>query len=185
MDLAEGVAHFVDNQRKLAVGAMAKIDRQRIEGVAEQARVTQKPHASAIQIDAALGRATPGVKPQARSVALAVIGLVETVERRAVDAEQGRLPVRGVKPVEIDQQAHDAVAEAMPHRLETGMHHLAEIKRGRGVEPIALGYGSGGFIRHRHSAACASSGGGARHGTTAPSASATARPDRNPSSWNP
>ena len=62
-----------------------------------------------------------------------MIGLVETVERRAVDAEQRRLPVGLIEPVEIDQQAHDAIAEAMAHRLQPRMHHLAEIKRGRGV----------------------------------------------------
>ena len=59
-----------------------------------------------------------------------MIGLVETVERRAVDAEQRRLPVGLVEPVEIDQQAHDAVAEAMGDRLQPRMHHLAEIERG-------------------------------------------------------
>jgi hypothetical protein len=42
-----------------------------------------------------------------------VIGLVEAVERGTVYAEQRRLPVRGVEPVEVDQQAHHAIIEAM------------------------------------------------------------------------
>jgi hypothetical protein len=37
------------------------------------------------------------------------------------------LPVRRIEPVEIDQQAHDAIAKAMPHRLEARMHDIAKI----------------------------------------------------------
>src|SRR6202035_1335917 len=100
-----------------------------------------------------------------------VIGLVETIERSPVHAKQGRLTIRGVKPVEIDQQAHHAVAKAMSHRLEAGMHDLAKVKRG-GID-LVLALGSfAGRIRHGYSAACASSGGASRHGTAAPSASA-------------
>jgi len=46
-----------------------------------------------------------------------MIGLPETVQRRAIDAEQRRLPVCGPEPVQIDQQAHDPIAEAMAHGL--------------------------------------------------------------------
>ncbi len=70
----------------------------------------------------------------------------------------------------------------MAHRLQPRMHHVAEVKRGRNVLGIAIDFGFGGWLGHRYSAACASSGEGARHGTAAPNASATARPDRNPSS---
>src|SRR5690349_13140026 len=35
VDLAKGVADFVDDEREGAVGAVAKVDRQRIEGEAE------------------------------------------------------------------------------------------------------------------------------------------------------
>ena len=57
MDVAKGVAHFVDQQRQLAVGAIAEIDGQRIEGVAEQAGIAEQQHPSAREVDAALGRA--------------------------------------------------------------------------------------------------------------------------------
>ena len=60
-----------------------------------------------------------------------MVGLVEAVERRAVDAEQRRLPVRVRQPVEIDQEAHHAIAEAMAHRLQPRMHDLADVKRRR------------------------------------------------------
>src|SRR4051812_12251750 len=112
-----------------------------------------------------------------------MVGLVETVERRAVDAKQRRLPVCVRQPVEIDQEGHHAIAEAVTDRLQPRMHDAADVKRGS--------LGSDGFPRfdwpcaHDYSAASASSCGGSRHGATAPSASATARPDRNPSSWNP
>ena len=57
MDVAKGVAHFVDQQRQLTIGAIAEIDRQRIEGVAEQAGIAEQQHPSAREVDAALGRA--------------------------------------------------------------------------------------------------------------------------------
>src|SRR6185295_19547274 len=107
-----------------------------------------------------------------------MVGLVETVERRTVDAEQRRLPIRVRQPVEIDQEAHHAIAEAMAHRLQPRMHDVTDIKR-RGVGVIARI-----LCAHDYSAASASASGGSRHGAIAPSASATARPDRNPSSWN-
>ena len=59
-----------------------------------------------------------------------MIGFVEAVERAPVDAEQQRLPVGDLEPIEIDQQAHHAIAEAMSDRLEAGMHDLANVKRG-------------------------------------------------------
>jgi hypothetical protein len=64
-----------------------------------------------------------------------MVGLVETVERRAVGAEQRRLPVRVRQPVEIDQEAHHAIAEAMTHRLEPRMDDAADVKH-RGVGAI-------------------------------------------------
>src|SRR5580692_615486 len=185
VDIAEGVADLIDDQGKRPVSAIAEIGRQRVEGVAEQPRIAQQQHPSAAEVDAAIRRAVLRVQAQVRPVAFAVIGLVKTVERRPVDAEQPALPVRGVEPVEVDQEAHDAVAEAMADWLEPRMHHLAEIKRGRGFDGMANGLGFGGWSGHGYSAACASSGGGARHGTDAPSACATSSPDRKPSSWKP
>ena len=44
MDIAKGVAHFVDHERQLAIGAIAEIDRQRIEGIAEQAGIAEQQH---------------------------------------------------------------------------------------------------------------------------------------------
>src|SRR6266481_2641107 len=113
-----------------------------------------------------------------------MIFLVEAVERRAIDAEQARLPIGLAEAVEIDQEAHDAIAEAMADRLQAGMHHLAKIKRDR-LRRVGRHLVFGALVLHRYSAACASSGGGSRQGATAPSASATASPDRNPSSWKP
>ena len=104
MDVAKGVAHFIDQQRQLAIGAIAEIDRQRIEGVAEQAGIAEQQHPPARR---GRCRARPreccAQARKRRSVALAMVGLVKTVERRAVDAEQRRLPVRVRQPVEIDQ----------------------------------------------------------------------------------
>src|ERR1700719_2124379 len=116
-----------------------------------------------------------------------MIFLVEAIERRVIDAEQARLPIRLAEPLEIDQEAHDAIAEAMADRLQAGMHHLAKVKRVR-LRRVARHHGFGALaffdvlVLHRYSAASASSGGGSRHGATAPSVSATVSPDRNPSS---
>src|SRR5882724_10121604 len=106
-----------------------------------------------------------------------MILFVKAIERRAIDAEQRGLPVRGLELVEVDQQAHDAVAEAVADRFEPRMHDLADIKRG-GV----VCFGVRGWYAHRHSAASENRKASVRHGTVAPSASATARPERNPSS---
>jgi hypothetical protein len=95
-----------------------------------------------------------------------VIGLVEAVERGPVYAEQRRLPVRGVEPVEIDQQAHHAIIEAMADRLQARVHHLAKVERG-GSNPAATRFGFGRLIGHGYSAACASPRSGPRHGAAA------------------
>src|SRR5277367_5720446 len=110
-----------------------------------------------------------------------MVFLVETIERRSVDAEQARLPIRLTEAVEIDQEAHDAIAEAMTDRLQARMHHLAEVKRGR-LGRVARHHRFDVLALHCYSAACANSGGGCRHGAMAPSDSATASPERNPSS---
>src|SRR5580704_5972254 len=109
-----------------------------------------------------------------------MILFVKAVERAPVDAEQGRLPVRFVEPAEVDQQAHDAIGEAMAHRSEPRMHHVTDIEC-CGVIVMRLGR----VVAHGYSAASANSGGASRHGATAPSASATASPDLSPSSWKP
>src|SRR5258708_13499500 len=108
-------------------------------------------------------------------------GFVETIEGGAIDAEQAGLQIRLAEPVEIDQQAHDAIAEAMTHRLEARMHHLAKIKRRR-LGGVARHLRLGDLVLHCYSAASASSGGGSRQGATAPSDSATASADLSPSS---
>src|SRR5476651_137462 len=67
-----------------------------------------------------------------------MVFLAETIKRRAIDAEQARLPIRLAEAVEIDQKAHDAIAEAMTDRLQARMHHLAKIERrqlGRWLPP--------------------------------------------------
>ena len=64
MDIAKRVAHFIDQQCQLTIGAIAEIDGERIEGVAEQAGIAEQQHPSAREVDAALGRAMLRVGPQ-------------------------------------------------------------------------------------------------------------------------
>ena len=71
VDVAEGVADLVDDQRQLAVGAIAEIDRQRIEGVAEQPRDSTA---------AARGRRSGRCRARPRSAA----------RRRAATSRRGR-----------------------------------------------------------------------------------------------
>jgi len=80
-----------------------------------------------------------------------VVGLIETVKGRPVHAEQSGLPVRHIEPVEIDQQAHHAVAEAMALWFEARMHDLAEVKRRTGVGYGVTGFGFGGSSAHGES----------------------------------
>src|SRR4051812_5428016 len=176
VDIAKGVADLVDHQRELATAAIAEIDRERIEAEPEQPGITQEQHPPAGEIDAMPGGAALYIEAQRRSVALTVIGFPETVERRAIHAEQRRLLVGFVQPVKIDQKAHHPIAEAMAHRFEPRMHDFAEVERGGMSGDVVDPLG------HRYSAASASSGGASRHGAVAPSASATARPERSPSS---
>jgi hypothetical protein len=49
------------------------------------------------------GAAALRIGAERGAIAFAMIGLVEAVERRAVDAEQRGLPVGLIEPVEIDQ----------------------------------------------------------------------------------
>ena len=51
MDIAEGVADLLNDKGEGPVGAIAEIDRQRIEGVAKQPGIAQKQQASAGQVD--------------------------------------------------------------------------------------------------------------------------------------
>ena len=59
-----------------------------------------------------------------------MINLVKAVKRPSVDAEQGRLPVGHLEAIEIDQQAHHAIAETVSDRFEAGMHDVTDVKRG-------------------------------------------------------
>jgi hypothetical protein len=50
VDLAKLVAHFIDDERKFTAGAITEIDRQRIEGVAEEAGIAEQQHPPAREI---------------------------------------------------------------------------------------------------------------------------------------
>jgi hypothetical protein len=63
MDVTKRIAHFVDQQRRLTISAIAEMDRQRIEGVAEQAG-SRAAAPVRREVDAALGRATLRVGAQ-------------------------------------------------------------------------------------------------------------------------
>src|ERR1700752_3224856 len=102
------------------------------------------------------------MRAQRGAVALAVAGFVKTVESCPVGAEQRRHTIGFVKPVEIDQQAHHAVAEAMPHGLQPCMHHFAKVETGCVVA-------SRDRVSHGYSAASASPAGSSCHGAVAPS----------------
>jgi hypothetical protein len=70
------------------------------------------------------------VAAQGRTVTVAVIGFVKAEDCRAIDAEQVRLVIRFVKPVEVDEQVHDPVSEPVVHGPHTCVHHPAKIERG-------------------------------------------------------
>ena len=70
-----------------------------IAAVAEQAGIAEQFDPAAAKVDIVRGGAALGIGLQRRAVARAVVRLVETVERGAVDAEQRRLLVGLAKPV--------------------------------------------------------------------------------------
>ena len=49
VDIAESVADFVDQNRQVAVGAVAEIDRQRIGSAAKQPGIAQQQDAAATE----------------------------------------------------------------------------------------------------------------------------------------
>src|SRR5262249_25298458 len=61
MVLAKRVADLVDDEREAAAGRVAEIDRERIEGIAEQAGIAEQQHAPAGELDAVLCRAALSV----------------------------------------------------------------------------------------------------------------------------
>src|SRR3954453_9098521 len=131
MDFAKSVADFVDQQRKIAAAAIAEVDRKRIEYVAEEPRIAQKEDAPARQIDIALFGQASHMVAQGCAVTLAVIGFVEAEDRSAIDAEQARLAIRFIKPVEVDEQVYDRISEPVGSGSHAGVHNPAQVERPR------------------------------------------------------
>ena len=115
MALAVGVADFVEDRGQPRVGAVAEENRQRVEDVAEDSRVTE-------HLDACRRRqprlAEPGVHPppQATALAVAMIGVVETEDRPTVVTEQAKSAPEPGQLVEIEQRREDAVVQPVRPR---------------------------------------------------------------------
>ena len=87
MPLTEGVANLVDDRRELAARSRTKIDADRIEREAEQARHGQQADVQIIGSDPGLFQLTRDLLAQRNCAAIAVIALakrkqVPTLERK-------------------------------------------------------------------------------------------------------
>ena len=155
MALPVRVVHLGHHAGERAVGAVAPVDGQRVEHVAEDPRLREHHHLAAIQADAAGLQEPVEVVPDR---VLRVAEMVAGFEGR----EQSQAWPEPWQVVEVDQPLVAAVGERVPQR------------RGPQVGDPAL-------VQHRslgqRAPAC--------HHQVPPSARAAWAPDRQPSSWKP
>jgi len=167
--LVVGVVHLGDHALKRAVGPVAPVHGQRVEHVAEHARVGQHQHPAAGQVDAAARQEVIHVLPDAAA--------------RIAEMIRGAEPGSRAKPrqlVQVDQPLIGRVAEGVAQRGLPGVPDPALVD-GRGG---GLAGGRGGAAGGPGWLAGGRGGAGARYHWT-PSEPAAATPDRQPSSWKP
>src|SRR5688572_3308089 len=92
MTLSEGVVHLVEDRDRPAIRAPAKKDGERIEGVAEDAWITQETDPDIAMRQAGGGelRFDPG--PQRRSIAGAEIAIPDRVQVEPIVREPPQTP---------------------------------------------------------------------------------------------
>jgi hypothetical protein len=113
---AERVVHFIDHQLQAVPGVETVVDRQRVEHIAQNARVAE--HEDPLHMLAAISTAhqLPDVFADRRPVARAVVAVHHREEIQPVVAEQAETGGGFLQPVDVGKQVEHPVAEFMPHR---------------------------------------------------------------------
>ena len=180
--LAESIVNFVKKGRKRTVALITEIDAQGIEAIAENPRHAEQPDGAAIGRDACGPQMAFNLVAQRTAAAIAVIGVEEAHGIEAIVREQAQMARQSLDLVEIEQHPEHAVAQPMRPRPHAAVGHDAGVQCG--VKPHATS--SRALSGMARSSAMRPDSLATRHGRrTPPSASATARPDCRPSSWNP
>ncbi len=160
--LAEGVVHLGHDGGQRAVCTMGVPETHRVEHQAQHARIGVKPHLALRVADAFAGQQV--IEPFQRVGAAVAVVTIEEGEGAEAVAFQRRARVRP-QAAQGQQQEYAGVVESMGHRAQAPVPDAAEADEGLGLR------------RHAAPFCCS---------TARPSsASATARPERRPSSWKP
>ncbi|MDT4821721.1 hypothetical protein FQZ97_549070 [compost metagenome] len=177
--LPEGVVDLVQQRLQRAAGCMAEPDAERVEHMAEQPRHGQQPDRAAGR-KAGLAQPRLHLGPQVAARAVAMVGGMKAEQVEPVHREAAQPGVQLRQFVDVDQQVVDPVAQPMPLRPQPLVHDAPDVECRASVRihDATVCAPCGRWMRPD---SCAT-----RQGRrTPPSASATARPACNPSSWKP
>jgi hypothetical protein len=126
---AKRVAHLVYQRQRLSGLVVSVVDRQRIEDLAEDARIAGQFDARGWPLKTCISKQGVDMGAQGRLFRAAqVVGLVEGGDIGPVDRKQRRKPVGLVETIEIDQQRIDPVAEAVAYGFHALVHDITGIK---------------------------------------------------------
>ena len=109
--LAEGVVQLGDHARERSVAAVAPVEADRVEDVAEHPELGQDEHALDRRV---AGEVDRGLLQ--RAVAVEVVGVAERDDVRAVDRDERQPPLELRELVEVEEPVRDRVAEGVPRR---------------------------------------------------------------------
>ena len=89
---SEGVVHLIDQRSQRAIRAVAEINAERIEAVAERARHAQQADRSAGKVDSRPDKLAFHLCTERRCGAVAVVLVLETEKIESIVGEQPQLP---------------------------------------------------------------------------------------------
>ena len=125
--LAERVRELGDDARELAVAAVAPVERDRVEDVAEHPQLGERE--DALDLPASLGAEPDDRLLEGRPVSVHVVAVVERDGVRAVDREEAEPPLELRQLVVVEQEVRDRVAERVRARLAPRVDERAGVER--------------------------------------------------------
>ena len=132
MPLAECVVDLVDDRFQRAVLPVAKVDAQRIERVAHDARhAKQLDGGHPIGPASGLSKHGLGLRAKRHGAAIAVIAIEKAEQVKAISREQAQPRRSAADIVEVEQHPEYAIAQAMDAGPQAMVHHVADVKTGR------------------------------------------------------
>ena len=127
--LAERVRDLGDHAREGSIRAVAVVEADRVEHIAEHAQVGQQEDPAAAQVDLVLSEEPEDVLPDREPRVAEVVAPPKGEDVRAVDREERQAAVELGQLVEVEQSEVDAVAED----VLTGL--APRVDERSGVEP--------------------------------------------------